>query len=56
MKDVEVAEERNDFQNYSTMLDATVKIYSTRVDSVHGDTYKMLGLFHIEFGLTPKVV
>jgi condensin complex subunit 2 len=46
VKDVQVEERNDTFQNYSTMLDATVKIYATRVDSVHVDTYKMLGLYH----------
>jgi condensin complex subunit 2 len=31
------------FQRASCTLEASVKIYSCRVDSIHGDTYKMLG-------------
>lgn len=31
------------FQSASCTLDAGVKIYAGRVDSVHADAYKMLG-------------
>lgn len=31
------------FQKLTATLDASVKIYSSRVDSVHVDTFKMLG-------------
>eukprot|EP01127_Copromyxa_protea_P024731 TRINITY_DN9893_c0_g1_i1.p1 TRINITY_DN9893_c0_g1~~TRINITY_DN9893_c0_g1_i1.p1 ORF type:complete len:681 (-),score=144.49 TRINITY_DN9893_c0_g1_i1:28-1833(-) len=41
--DVEVTEPKDKFQVLSSTLDASVKIYSSRVDSVHLDTYKMLG-------------
>lgn len=34
---------QTNFQKASATLDASVKIYSTRVDSVHTDTYKMWG-------------
>lgn len=31
------------FQKHAATLDASVRIYSSRVDAVHNDTYKMLG-------------
>lgn len=36
-------DESTNFQTASCALDASVKIYSCRVDSVHTDTYKVLG-------------
>jgi len=36
-------EQKTNFQKATATLDASVKIYSSRVDSVHTDTYKMLG-------------
>jgi condensin complex subunit 2 len=35
--------EMTNFQVASCTLDASVKIYSCRVDSVHNETYKVLG-------------
>jgi len=31
------------FQKHAATLDASVRIYASRVDAVHNDTYKMLG-------------
>ena len=39
-------EEETNFQKASCTLDAGVKIYSTRVDSVHSETFKVLGGLH----------
>lgn len=39
----ESVEQKTNFQKATATLDASVKIYSSRVDSVHTDTYKMLG-------------
>ena len=36
-------EEETNFQKASCTLDAGVKIYASRVDSVHTDTFKILG-------------
>ncbi len=36
---------QTNFQRASVTLDAGVKIYSHRVDSVHTETFKMLGTF-----------
>ena len=38
-----VEEENTDFARASCTIDASIKIYSTRVDAVHLDTYKVLG-------------
>jgi condensin complex subunit 2 len=35
--------DQSNFQVASSTLDASMKIYSSRVDSVHSDTYKVLG-------------
>jgi condensin complex subunit 2 len=44
MEDVlEVSGDNPNFQTASCTLDASVKIYSCRVDSVHTDAYKVLG-------------
>jgi hypothetical protein len=40
----EKEEKKTNFQKVTATLDASVKIYSSRVDSVHTDTYKMLGM------------
>ncbi|KNC52500.1 uncharacterized protein AMSG_12130 [Thecamonas trahens ATCC 50062] len=38
-----VEEDETDFARASCTIDASIKIYSTRVDAVHIDTYKVLG-------------
>jgi condensin complex subunit 2 len=43
----EKEEKKTNFQKVTATLDASVKIYSSRVDSVHTDTYKMLGVLFL---------
>lgn len=45
----ESVEQKTNFQKATATLDASVKIYSSRVDSVHTDTYKMLGSYFFMF-------
>jgi condensin complex subunit 2 len=43
MNDVLAQQDEDSFQQASCTIDAGVKIYAYRVDSVHSETYKMLG-------------